>query len=236
MISSNRIDLTPLKVDYNGLVEYDVHNLYGTMMSTATQEAMLSRRPGKRTLVITRSTFAGAGNKVGKWLGDNLSDWPHYRISIAGMLGFATDPSTHDINLQFFYGDSILVPPNTDEDSTSVTFYLLKDIFYDFQTLAPVKGQGSTVTFNDIPFTDILLHIKGGVVLPLRSQSATTTTELRTRDFEFVVAPGTDGTASGASYIDDGVSHIQTLPIPCRFLSDMDYCPSKVASDPMLLA
>lgn len=60
------------------------------MMSVATRTAMLARRPGKRTLVITRSTFAGVGAHVGKWLGDNLSRWDQYRFSIAGMLNFAT--------------------------------------------------------------------------------------------------------------------------------------------------
>lgn len=65
-------------------------NLYGTMMSTYTKRAMSARRPGKRTFVITRSTFAGAGSHVGKWLGDNLSNWEQYRFSIAGNLQFAS--------------------------------------------------------------------------------------------------------------------------------------------------
>lgn len=47
---SNKTINTDLR-HYNGLVEYDTHNLYGTMMSNHSRNAMLSRRPSERTLV-----------------------------------------------------------------------------------------------------------------------------------------------------------------------------------------
>ncbi|KAH8100348.1 alpha-glucosidase [Cristinia sonorae] len=298
----------------NGLVEYDTHNLYGTMMSTVTHKALLARRPGLKTFVITRSTFAGAGTSVGKWLGDNMSEWPQYRASIAGVLGMAgvyqvpmvgadicgfggnttetlcarwamlgafypfmrnhngdtsisqefyrwpvvaqaakntldiryrltdyiytalhkahvdgtpilqplwyqypKDPSTFPIDLQFFFGDSILVSPVTEENSTSVTAYFPKDIFYDFTTLAPFRGTGNSVTLKNVNFTSIPVHIRGGVVLPLREKGTMTTTQLRKTDFELVVAPGTDGKASGSLYLDDGVSIVQKATTEVKF-------------------
>lgn len=67
---------------------YDVHNLYGHTETLATYEAMLRTRPGKRPLVITRSTFPGSGAKAGHWLGDNTSAWPHLKYNIIGLLEF----------------------------------------------------------------------------------------------------------------------------------------------------
>lgn len=290
-------------VHANSLTEYDTHNLYGTMMSDYTERAMAARRPGKRTFIITRSTFAGAGRYAGKWLGDNLSNWEQYRFSIAGNLGFASifqmpmvgsdicgfgfnttetlcarwatlgafspfmrnhngdtsisqefyrwelvteaakyaidiryrlldymytafhqakldgtpvlhplfylypnDTATYPIDLQFFYGPSILVSPVTQENTTSVDAYFPDDIFYDFTTLAPFEGQGANITFDDVAYDQIPLHIRGGAILPLRIESAMTLHDLREKNFELVIAPDRNGAASGSLYFDDGES------------------------------
>ncbi|CBF84581.1 hypothetical protein AN8953.2 [Aspergillus nidulans FGSC A4] len=292
-------------VQSGGYVQYDTHSLYGAMMSTHSHNAMRARRPDDRALVITRSTFAGSGKDVSHWLGDNISDWLSYRLSISQILQFASlyqipvvgpdvcgfggnvtetlcarwatlgsfytffrnhaeifanpqefyrwpivaeaarngiairyqlldyiytaiykqtqtgtpslnplffnypfDQNTYGIDLQFFYGPGILVSPVTEENSTSVSYYLPDDIFYEWGTGKPVRGHGEYVSA-EVDVTHITVHYKGGLVYPQRIESANTTTALRQKGFNIVIAPGLDGSAHGELYLDDGLSQVQ---------------------------
>jgi len=69
----------------DGLLEEQVHSLYGHMEAIATAKA-LQDLTGERTLVITRSSFAGTGYHAGHWLGDNTATWDDLRWSISGMM------------------------------------------------------------------------------------------------------------------------------------------------------
>ena len=119
------------------------------------------------------------------------------------------DQATWGLDLQFLLGNSILVSPVTTEDATSVSFYLPKDRFYDWKSFAPVEGKGANVTLNDVSFSDIPIHIRGGSILPLRVSGAKNINALRKVDYHIVVAPAADGTASGSLFVDDGENLVQ---------------------------
>lgn len=114
------------------------------------------------------------------------------------------DPRTLEIATQFFFGDAILVSPVTAENATDVSIYLPPDTFYDFWTLRPVTG-GTQLHLTDVPFTSIPLHVRGGTIIPLRTDGANTTTQLRKLGFRLLVAPS-HGSANGSLYLDDGES------------------------------
>lgn len=92
-----------------------VHNLYGGSMTRAAGEAFADLRPGKRTLLYSRSSIIGSHRYGGIWLGDNHSSWEQLLANIqmmpnvqmcgflysgADLCGFAND-TTPDLALRW---------------------------------------------------------------------------------------------------------------------------------------
>ncbi|XP_052063145.1 lysosomal alpha-glucosidase-like [Mytilus californianus] len=66
---------------------YNLHSLYGHFEAKATYDTLKKIRD-KRSLVISRSTFAGSGKYTGHWTGDNHSTWADLIYSISGIINF----------------------------------------------------------------------------------------------------------------------------------------------------
>jgi hypothetical protein len=116
------------------------------------------------------------------------------------------DENTISIEHQFYFGPSLLVSPVVAENSTTATFYVPNEIYYDFFTLAPVQGEGAEITVEDVGYDTMPLHIRGGSIVPLRYGDANTTEQNRELPFHLVVAPNSTDQAWGYLRLDDGVS------------------------------
>jgi alpha-glucosidase len=127
-----------------------------------------------------------------------------YLKLMAFRMHYPEDSNTFAIETQFFYGPSLMVSPVTQEDASSVSFYVPNGIWYDLFTRKRVNGTGTTITYSDVPDTDIPVLVHGGSIIPMRLESANTTKELRDKPFELLIAPEDDGSASGTLYLDDG--------------------------------
>jgi alpha-glucosidase len=118
---------------------------------------------------------------------------------------YPSDAKTYAIDLQFFFGPAVLVSPITEENATTVQVYIPDDVFYDFYTLTKMDARGGDTTL-EADITEIPLAIMGGSIIPMRVNGTMTTKELRQTDFELLVVPSDNNTASGSLYFDDGVS------------------------------
>jgi alpha-glucosidase len=143
--------------------------------------------------------------------------WLHHSWLTNHRMHYPKDANTYAIETQFFYGPSLMVNPVTQEGSSSVSFYVPNGVWYDLFTRKAVQGAGSTITYSDVPTTDIAVLVHGGSIVPLRTESANTTRALRDKPFELLVAPRSDGTASGSLYLDDGESLDQSGTSEIRF-------------------
>jgi len=116
------------------------------------------------------------------------------------------DENTISIEHQFYFGPSLLVSPVVAENSTTATFYVPNEIYYDFFTLAPVQGEGAEITVEDVGYDTMPLHIRGGSIVPLRYGDANTTEQNRELPFHLVIAPNSTDQGWGYLRLDDGVS------------------------------
>ncbi|OQS05119.1 lysosomal alpha-glucosidase [Thraustotheca clavata] len=69
---------------YNS-IHYNLHSLYGHSELMTTRK-VIDKIRGKRSFILSRSTYAGDGQYTAHWLGDNGATWPDMHYSIAGVL------------------------------------------------------------------------------------------------------------------------------------------------------
>lgn len=122
---------------------------------------------------------------------------------------FPNDPTLAAIDNQFLVGPSILVIPVLEPQVDSVKGVFpgvgQGEIWYDWYTRTAVDAQPGVNTTIQAPLGHIPVYVRGGSILPMQ-EPALTIRDARQTPWALLAALGSDGTASGQLYLDDGES------------------------------
>ncbi|ORY27649.1 alpha-glucosidase precursor [Naematelia encephala] len=119
------------------------------------------------------------------------------------------DPAYYDIDSQFLIGSSLLVSPQLQPNSTTVSakFPSADGVTWtNFFTHARLDTSGGEVVEVDAPLGVIPVHIRSGSVLLIHDQPGYTLTETREAGYGVLVVLDGKGYAQGVAKIDDGLS------------------------------
>jgi alpha-glucosidase len=94
------------------------YNLYGYHMAKASRKGMDKWKPGKRTLVITRSGYAGVQKHSIIWHGDNQAWWEHLRLALDTSI-------TYSLAGAYYTGADVPGFNGNPPDDLAVRFYQL---------------------------------------------------------------------------------------------------------------
>ncbi|GLA57182.1 hypothetical protein AtubIFM54640_003307 [Aspergillus tubingensis] len=122
---------------------------------------------------------------------------------------FPNDPTLAAVETQFMVGPAIMVIPVLEPLVNTVKGVFPGvghgEVWYDWYTQAAVDAKPGVNTTISAPLGHIPVYVRGGNILPMQ-EPALTTRGARQTPWALLAALGSNGTASGQLYLDDGES------------------------------
>ncbi|KAA8648813.1 hypothetical protein EYZ11_004025 [Aspergillus tanneri] len=135
---------------------------------------------------------------------------------------FPHDPSLAAVDTQFLVGPSIMVVPVLEPQVDTVKGVFpgigQGEVWYDWYTQTAVHAKPGVNTTIPAPLGHIPVFVRGGSVLPMQ-EPALTTRDARKTPWSLLVSLGSQGTATGQLYLDDGESIHPVDTLSVKFMA-----------------
>ncbi|CAI8017774.1 Probable alpha-glucosidase Os06g0675700 [Geodia barretti] len=118
---------------------------------------------------------------------------------------FPSDVNTFGIHTQFLIGPAIMISPVSTQGATTKNVYFPRARWFDWYNQSVAMEKGGEMVNLPAPLDHVLIHIRGGYIIPMQEPGMTTVAS-RKNPFSLLVALDETGSASGDVYLDDGES------------------------------